>query len=398
METTTRNATLTDLATLLKDQHARKVDVVAQATSITSVNGNLQITGTEPEITDAGVTMADGTYTPTGVCDEGIADKLRIPITYLRRLRTDRPDLYDQNVNGWLHGNEYDPYTLAAVESKVAPDHRKFLIRCFRGDEGNGIARAFLSDSYKMIDHLDCLTAALEGIDDAGINVTIDGCDLTDRRMYLRLVAPEVTAMAHTLLKDYRNPFGEDFEQWRSVADREGLGYGDGTEPIVWAGLVLSNSETGNGAWSIVPRATIKVCKNGLTITKDAMREVHLGGKLEEGTVNWSDDTQRKSVDLLRAKTRDAVQTFLSADYLNGVVARLEERAAEPVENFTAVKVMTKPLAFSPKQMDGILNRFIKGGQMNRAGVVNAITAHAQEVGDADVAADMEAKATGLLV
>ena len=300
-------------------------------------------------------------------------------------------------MNGWLRGST-DAYSELGDGEDYGPDPRKFLVRCFRTEQGYGIARAFLSDSYRTIDHIDVLMSSLQGIEDAGVQVTVDGCDLSDRRMYLRVVAPEVTVMADRLLKGYRNPFGEDFERWRQVADREGLGYGDGEEPIVWAGLVVSNSEVGSGAFSITPQVVVKVCKNGLTIKRDMMREVHLGGKLEAGVVDWSEDTQRKSVELVRAKTRDAVRTFLDVQYLARTVVDLEEPAEEPVATLDEVKVLTKPLSFSPGQVDGILNRFIQGGQMTRAGVVNAITAHAQEVPDADVAAEMEAKATELLV
>jgi hypothetical protein len=383
---------------MLKDQHSRKVDIVAPATKITSQNGMLWIDDTDPEISEDGVTMTTGVYRPTRVCDEGISDKLRIPLPYLRRLRETRTDLLDANVNGWLHGSTNAYGELGDSTEKHDPDPRSFLVRCFRTEDGTGIARALLSDSYRTIDHIDVLMSSLQGIEDAGVQVTVDGCDLSDRRMYLRVVAPEVTVMADRLLKGYRNPFGEDFEKWRQIADREGLGYGDGEEPIVWAGLVVSNSEVGSGAFSITPQVVVKVCKNGLTIKKDMMREVHLGGKLEAGVVDWSEDTQRKSVELVRAKTRDAVRTFLDVQYLARTVVDLEQRAEEPVATVDEVKVLTKPLSFSPGQVDGILNRFIQGGQMTRAGVVNAITAHAQEVPDADVAAEMEAKATELLV
>ena len=397
METSTRNATLGDLAEMLKDQHARKVDIVAPATKITAQNGLLWIDDTEPELTEDGVTQTTGVYRPTAVCDEGVSSKLNIPTAYLKRMRHQRTDLYDANVNGWLHGTD-DAYAELGDGEQHGPDHRKFLVRCFRDDKGSGIARAFLSDSYRTIDNLDVLTSTLQGIEDAGVEVNIDRCDLSDSRMYVRVVAPQVRVMADELLRGYRNPFGENFEQWRKIADREGLGYGDGSEPIVWAGFVVANSEVGKGANSITPQVVIKVCKNGLTIKRDMMREVHLGGKLEAGVVDWSEDTQRKSVELVRAKTRDAVRTFLDVNYLARTVVDLERRAGEPVATLDEVKVLTKPLLFTPGQTDGILNRFIQGGQMTRAGVVNAITAHAQEVPDADVAAEMEAKATGLLV
>jgi hypothetical protein len=130
-----RNATLTDLAVLLREQQARKVDVVASSAAIRARHGQLVVEGTAPVLGEDGVTLTTGTYTPTNVCDQGVADKLGIPVAYLRRTREERPDLYDANVNGWLDGDE-----------------RRFLLRCLRGQNGSGVARAFLSDGYKFID------------------------------------------------------------------------------------------------------------------------------------------------------------------------------------------------------------------------------------------------------
>src|SRR5689334_15033545 len=167
---TMRNATLADLAALLRDQQARNVDVVAHAHAIHADAGRLVIEGTEPLLSAEGVTLTRGAYTPTEVCDQGLADKLGIPSTYLRRLRTEHLDLYDANVNGWL-----------------ARTDKRYLVRGLRADSGGGIARAFLSDAYRIVDNLDVLMAALDGIRQAGAPVTIDGCNLTERRMYVRV-------------------------------------------------------------------------------------------------------------------------------------------------------------------------------------------------------------------
>jgi len=175
---TTRNATLEDLAALLRDQQARKVDVVAAATAIRADSGRLVLSA-EPQLTSDGVTLTAGAYIPTEVCDQGIADKLGIPAPYLRRLRGEHCALYDANVNGWLTRSD-----------------KRYLIRGLRGDNGGGIARAFLSDGYKIIDNLDVLMAALDGVRAAGVPVTIGGCDLTERRMYMRVVSDAVSALA----------------------------------------------------------------------------------------------------------------------------------------------------------------------------------------------------------
>jgi hypothetical protein len=70
----TRNATLADLAVLLRGQQARKVDVVAPAGAVRAAGGRLVIDESTPVLGPDGVTMTSGTYTPTDVCDQGVAD------------------------------------------------------------------------------------------------------------------------------------------------------------------------------------------------------------------------------------------------------------------------------------------------------------------------------------
>ena len=114
-------------------------------------DARLVVDGTEPVLGPDGVTSTAGSYAPTDICDQGIAGKLGIPSAYLRKMREQKPDLYDANVNGWLAG-----------------DDRRFLLRCLRGENGGGAAWAFLSDGYKVIDNLDVLLAALDGVCHAG--------------------------------------------------------------------------------------------------------------------------------------------------------------------------------------------------------------------------------------
>lgn len=393
--TTARNATLSDLADLLQTQQTRKLDVVAPASAIRAQNGAIVIEGTDAMIDDDGVTPTDGVYRPTGIFDEGIADKLGIPVSYVRRMREERPDLYDANVNGWLRGyimghvgrdnTRYEPSD---------PDPRSFLVRTFRGDDGGaGIARAFLSDSYKRMDNLDVLMATLEGIREAGVEVDIEACDLTERNMYVRVVAPEITALAPVLLDGYRSPFDEASPDRKAAAARHGW-YTDGDEPIVFAGFVLRNSETGGGAFSLAPRIVIRRCRNGLTFTGDALREVHLGSKLEEGVIRWSGDTQQANLDLITSMAADAVGTFLDVEYVQRKVAEVEAKAGAQIdEPQKAVEVVAQRCRFTKAQSEGILSHFIRGGDTSAGGVMNAVTSYAQTVDDPDTAFDMESSA-----
>jgi hypothetical protein len=395
MHTTTRQATLPDLLQLLQEQHARKLDVVAPATALSSRDGIITVRGALTELDEDGVTSRDGAFIPTAVFDEGLADKLGVPVGYLKRLREERPDLYDANVNGWLHGakakirvtdfqqpGEGVRYAAQTLREAVPADPRSFLVRTFTGDDGPGIGRALLSDRYATVDNLDVLMSCLDGVRAAGVSAQVKSGDLTDRRMVVRVACPEVAAAAPRLLAGYRSPF---------------TGASGDDNPLVFAGFRLTNSETGGGAFTITPEITIQVCDNGMTLTKDAMRTVHLGGRLETGVVHWAEDTQTKALELVQAKTRDAVATFLNADYLTAAVARLEARAEEPVASVDAVRDLTKPLGYTQDQIDGILGYFVQGGQMTRGGVVNAITAYSQTVTDGDAAHDLDARATSLL-
>lgn len=368
MMTTARNASLQDIAAILQHQHGRKVDVVAPASAFQFVEGALHVQGIEPVLSEDGVTLSDGVYIPTVVFDEGLSAKLGIPLPYVRKMRAERPDLYDANANGWLHG---------LLRDGVPGDPRSFMLRLFKGEDGGyGVARAMLSDRFKVVDNLDVLMAMLDGVRRRGLHVEIEGADLSERRMSIRLVAPEITAMAPTLLERYRSPF---------------TGQSGRDLPVIEAGLVASNSETGGGAFSIVPRFRVRVCNNGMTVTKDAIRNVHLGGRLDEGVVRWTDETQKRNLDLIASKTADAVETFLDVEYMTRVIRGLEAQAGIPVTNAVeTVKTVSKKLAFTEEQSAGILDHFIKGADATAGGVMQAVTSFAQTVQDPDVAMAME--------
>ncbi|MFB7419728.1 DUF932 domain-containing protein [Streptomyces sp. NPDC056121] len=363
-----RNADLADLVRILEDGQRRKLDVIAPASALRMREGNVHVEGVESQITWDGVTDVDGIYRPTAVADEGISDKLRIPLAYLRRMRAENVQLLDENVNAWM---QREP-------------ERRFMLRAFRGENstgmpGEGLARALLSDSYKLMDNLDMLLAALDGVKESGHPTRITGCDLTDRRMYVRVESEAVAVQARSLLRGYRSPFD---------------GRSGDELPMISAGFVITNSEVGAGAYTITPRATIQVCRNGLTLTKDVMRAVHLGGKQDEGVVSWSGQTQIKTLELITSKTTDAVRTFLSREYVEAKVREMEAAAGTTLDEPTkTIEHVTKTLSIGTDTKARILSHFVRGGQMTAGGVMQAVTSTAQTLTDADQAAALEALA-----
>ncbi|MHA6783207.1 DUF932 domain-containing protein [Pseudonocardia saturnea] len=359
---TTRNATVADLVALLQAQHAAKLDVVTPARHLAAEHGRLRLIGVgEPRLTLDGVTVGETLLRPTAVADAGIADKLGIPLPYLRRLRAEQIGLYDANVNTWL-GDDPD---------------RRFLVRGLHDrDGGTGIARALLSDSYRVVDNLDVLMAVLAGVRNAGVPVDIAGCDLTERRMYVRVRAPQVAEYAPDLLAGYRSPF---------------TGARGADNPVVFAGFVVSNSETGHGSFSLTPQLTVQVCDNGMTITRDAVREVHLGGRLSDGVVRWSTDTQDAVLDLVVKQARDAVATFLDHGYVRAKLAEITRHAGVAITDpASTLEHVGKALRFTTEQQATILAHFISGSDITSGGVLHAVTSAAQTLDDADAAHDME--------
>ncbi len=376
-----RNEEPAVLAKALNSQRLRALDVVVPAKALHSDAGLITIKGTEAVVSDDGVTQADGAYEATMVGDEGFATKLSIPSQYLRRLHSEHIGLYDANLNGWLERSE-DRYLLRLLRGegqhgRTGPNDLPLT---------DGVIRAVLSDRYRTIDNFDVLMATLQGVRDAGADDAIIKADLTERHMHVRITSPTITARAsEAVIANYRDPHG---------SGRTGRSH-----PLVAAGLRIRNSEVGNGAFGIAPYVTWLVCGNGQTFTEDAMKEIHLGAKLDEGVVRYSARTLRKNLELITSQTADAVGTFLTGAYVQSKLDAMERDMGVQIEEpTTVIAEVSKRLGFSKAEQEDILGAFIKGGQMTAGGVMQAVTATAQVLDDGDAAYEREALAGPALV
>jgi hypothetical protein len=364
---TARQTSLRDLVTLLEDQHGRKLDVVASASKMHFSGGRLVVAGAGRKLISLdGVSDTDVMLRPTASADGDVAAKLGIPIKYLRRLRAEgKVDLYDQNVNTWMRElGDYKLFTRALVD-----------------DGGtSGVARALLTASYKVIDNLDVLYTVLAGIRESAVPVEITQCDLSETRMYVKVACPAIAEYAPDLLVGYSSPF---------------TGARGADNPLVFAGFVISNSEVGAARTTITPQLTVQVCSNGLTITKDALRETHLGTRMDEGVIRWSEDTRRAEIDLISRQARDAVTTFLDRDYVRAKLADIERDASVELNAPQAtIEHVADQLRFTNAQRDTVFAHFIRAGSVTSGGVLHAVTSAAQLLENADDAYAMEA--TGL--
>jgi len=382
MTDTLRKDTFETLLATLDEQQERKVDVVTPVTNLCFGKGNLRLRrpDMEPVITADGVTPVVQEFASTDVFDSGVAERIGINGTWLRKLReTGRTDIIDGTLNALIHGKQ----------GEHEPLDKSVLVRAFKDADGGetGTARALLSNAYKIIDHVDTLRAAMQGMRAAGLGAeNVTQCDLTARRMYVVIEVPQIKTLAPELFRNYVSPF---------------TGQRGADNPVVHAGFVLGNSEVGDGTFFLYPRIVAEVCTNGMTIKKDvgALAQRHLGARLDDGLVDYSDATREANRRLITSMAQDTVRTFLSKDYLDKVVRKLAERAGEPVEKpEETIKDVTRKLEI-PALYDDVLTHFIKGADLTRGGIMHAVTAAAQSGDiDADTAFRMEEKSTALLL
>ena len=132
-----------------------------------------------------------------------------------------------------------------------------------------------------------------------------------------------------------------------------------------------------------------------MQINQDVIRHVHLGGKLDAGVIEWSADTQRKQLDLIMGKTRDALHAFLTPGFLARKLEKIEVAAGKPVtEPAKTIEIVGKSCGFTKAETQNVLDFFIRGGQMTAGGVANAITAFSQtDLVHADRASELDAQA-----
>lgn len=333
-----RNSELTTLVEKLEKRNELKRDFVSPASKLLWEPDGGLIVKTEE---------ADLLYKPSDLFKTQIAEKLGIPMAYFRKMEAHVPALLSQNVNGWLDTRQRE----------------RFLVRGLEKYETNeNVGRAFLSSNYNIIDDYDVLFSALEAIKNSGVDVEITKADISDNKMALHVICPDVEHKADAFLREY-------------LKENDAVGNG------IISGFVITNSETGKGAFEIRPRAVIVKCNNGLVVKDDRFRRIHLGGKMDEGQIVWSERTQKKNRDLVISQVGDAVKTYLSPEYLGTMVERLATLHKIDLEYpVDAVANVCKTLSIDEENKKNILDHFLRDGTHTVAGIYHAVTRESQNM------------------
>ena len=313
----------------------KQVDLIVPAADMRLKDGLVAIKGESAEIR------------PGLIFHRQLAGAMGIPGRYYGRMLEETPDLLERNVNTWL---EMDDST--------------YMLRLF---DLNGwmYGRAFLSDRYKRIDNLEVARYVLEQTegmrDDDSSEFWIPQ---NDSRIYMNIVSKNTEAQVVP---------------------------GD----FVRAGIVVSNSEVGDGAVTMAKLLFRLVCSNGMTIPEVDMirRRRHIGGKVEAGL----DRIAAKSgvSGLLEEHINPA--EAISGEWLSSVTRHISEHIWEPAEDAEdAVETVGLAIGLTESERELVLHQFEHDGDLTNYGLSNAITKVAQVLESYDRSAYMQEAAWGV--
>ena len=164
---------------------------------------------------------------------------------------------------------------------------------------------------------------------------------------------------------------------------------------VVKAGVVISNSEVGQGSLSVQPLVYRLVCRNGLIMPDFAMRKMHIGRQQEsswEEVAVFKDDTLQADDMAFFLKVRDVVQTCVSEATLQLIAAKMRNTLGIHLTGnlVKTVEVLATRYMLNEPERDGVLRHLIEGGDLSGYGLINAVTGFSQEVENYDRATELE--------
>lgn len=270
-----------------------------------------------------------------------IGQALGIPAKYYDKMREQNAELLAQNINSWFQ-----------KEPKV---------RMIRTLDGN--ARAFLSDRYRRIDNYQIAQTVLPIISDMQ-DARIESCEVTEQRMYLKVVNPRLTTEVVP---------------------------GD----IVQSGILISNSEVGMGSLMIQPLVYRLVCKNGMVVNDAGQKKYHVGrgNASAEDFSLYSDETLKADDHALMMKVQDTVKAVVDQTRFDRVVEMMRQAKGAKIttSNIPAmIELAGDDFGYTKREGENILDHLIRGGDLSLYGMANAVTRAAQDVESYDRSTTME--------
>jgi len=338
--------TLDKLGEMIVSQHAEKRDVVAPTTQLALV------TPSSPSLSfDVNGSDIVAELTPHAL--RQLATWAGIPAKYVDRISVrEHHELLAANVNHWLQASD-----------------DKRLVRMLQGERT--VARAFLSDRYRPLDNYDLALHIMPRLREAGMS--IKSAALTDTRLYIQAV--DMSLMARI---------------------QPGLHQRETKDDMLYAGVVISNSEIGAGSLSIESMVWRLICTNGL-IAGTGLRRAHLGRALSGGNDGdpfelFKDETKVATDNAFWLQVRDVIDAALSESQFRAIVDRMQQATAIelPADPSRIVEVTAQRLGLNGDESDTVMRHLFAGGDSTLYGLMNAVTRTAEDSTSYDRAVELE--------
>lgn len=286
----------------------------------------------------------------------------------------------------WLRkmADQHTGHTSTILTRLMHDTGKRNLVRCLDGE-----VRAFLSNSYKVLDSLDIAFASLEAAKREGA-VPLEA-NLSDTRMRLKLVNFDMMeALEQEAVENSPHQFiGAD-----ALIRRLGINPADlpGEPNSIFPVITVSNSETGHGGFSVKLGIMLRACINTCTI-EDVAGEIHLGGKLDVGL--FSRETQTLEARTIMAKACESVQAAFTPDKWAAMVEKARDAQGTVIRDpSSAVEHFVKTQdVFPESKKDQLLMHFVGDYDRTAWGFAQAVARVAQDEESADTAATLEALA-----
>jgi len=349
---------LMDLAVEIERQASTKRDYIADTRRLWMNTRVVDENGTERTKTVMGMDRGSEGNAEFGVlplAHQQIGDKVGIPRRYYDRMLAESPRLLATNVNHWLVSD---------------PEER--MVRTLDGN-----VRAFLSERYRRLDNLQVVEAVLPALKEH--DVRVESCEVTPTRLYLQCVCWEM--------------------EYAIQPHRHERAPGD----VVKAGLLIRNSEVGLGSLSVQPLVYRLVCYNGLVVPDYGMRRNHVGRAQgsgeDEARELFTQETLEADDRAFFLKVRDTVSGVLQRDRFTEIIARMQSTTDREITRDVpeVVEAVQERLMLTEGERSGVLRHLIEGGDLSQWGLVNAVTAQANDVDSYDRAVALEADAWKLV-
>lgn len=372
---------LQDVVTELQRQIEARVDFVADTRDMriaVGEKGDLRLAPSNGNLADFlpkdGVSILDQALNQFG---QKAPVSGGIPVKFLRHAAKEHPVRTADFLTGIMHDS---------------PDRR--LVRLLDGQ-----CRAFLSDSYKVIDNYDVAKVALETCQRVGGRVL--EASITDGGMRLKMISPEIWDVIERVRTElpsqvwYAGGLGsQEYLSKVSANTRGDLPMRGGAE-TVWPIATVGNSETGHGRFFLRAGILQAICFNLATV-EDTFSHVHLGSQMEVGLFTRS--TMEKEADLIYCQFRDAFTVMFTQDSFKALVARVKDSANTEIQSPSkAIELTVKASdVLSDEDVSTLVDYFTQEPGNSLYSLGQAVARFAQDL-DADKAGDVEELAGEIL-